>query len=114
MGAPVGRLQFNLEVASTLSVFSKLKAQDSDWEDINNPGQKTTFSDAQARPRCWTFDGNIVGPLTDNSRIRWLAGYRVQQFRFTYTNMLQREIFEAGVGLLSRAILFRARSRHRI
>lgn len=98
MGAPVGRLQLNLEVGSTLSVFSRLKAQDSDWEDVNNPGQKTIFSDAQARPRCWTFDGNVVGPLTDNSRIRWLAGYRVQQFRFTYTDMLQREIFEPGAG----------------
>jgi hypothetical protein len=46
-------LEVNIEWSGTLSVLSNSKAQDSDWEDPNNPNQKTTFAEAEATPRCW-------------------------------------------------------------
>ncbi len=86
-------LQVNLEGASTLFLYSGLKAQDSDWTDVNLPGQKTIFSDAEARPRGWTFDASLGFDLPFSNRIRWIAGYRVQRFRFTYTDMYQSELY---------------------
>ncbi len=105
-GAAVGRFQVNLEGAATLSVFSKLKAQDSDWLDVNNPDQKSVFSDAKAKPRSWTFDASLSAPLTENAFLRGLVGYRVQRFRFTYTDMLQGEIFDPNRGYFPPEFVF--------
>lgn len=78
--------------------LSNLKAQDSDWEDLNNPRQKTTFSDAQARPRCWTFDASISAPVPFWSALWGVFGYRAQKLSFTYTDILQRNIFDSSTG----------------
>ena len=86
-------LQVNFEGASTLLTYSGLKAQDSDWTNETLPDQKTIFSDAEARPRGWTFDASFGFDLPFTNRIRWLAGYRAQQFRFTYTDMYQSELY---------------------
>jgi hypothetical protein len=91
-------LTVKLEGAATWSVYSNLKAQDSDWEDSNNPNQKTIFSDAQSKPRCWTFDASVSAPLPLYSAIRGVIGYRAQQFSFTYTDILQRNIFDSQTG----------------
>ncbi len=85
-------LQVNFEGASTLLTYSGLKAQDSDWTNENLPDQKTIFSDAEARPRGWTFDASFGFDLPFSDRIRWIVGYRAQQFRFTYTDMYQSEL----------------------
>ena len=76
--------------ASTLLTASSLKAQDSDWTDLNNPNQKTTFSDAEAKPRIWTFDASLAPVMTP--LLKGVVGLRIQQFRFTYTDMLQRSL----------------------
>ncbi len=76
--------------ASTLLLPSSLKAQDSDWTLLNDPDQKTTFSDAKAEPRIWTFDASIAPVLTP--LLKGVVGLRIQQFRFTYTDMLQRSL----------------------
>lgn len=86
-------LQVNFEGASTLLTYSGLKAQDSDWTDETLPDQKTIFSDAEARPRGWTFDASFGFDLPFSDRIRWIVGYRAQQFRFTYTDMHQNELY---------------------
>jgi len=76
--------------ASTLLLASSLKAQDSDWTDLNNPNQKTTFSDAEAKPLIWTFDASLAPVLTPF--LKGVVGLRIQQLRFTYTDMLQRSL----------------------
>lgn len=86
-------LQVNFEGALTLLTYSGLKAQDSDWTDETLPDQKTIFSDAEARPRGWTFDASFGFDLPFSDRIRWIVGYRAQQFMFTYTDMYQSELY---------------------
>ncbi len=87
-------LQLNLEGASTLLTYSDLKAQDSDWTDRNLPSQKTVFSEAEAYPRGWTIDASVGFDLPVLESVRWILGYRAQQFRFTYTDMYQKELYE--------------------
>jgi hypothetical protein len=91
-------IEFNAELAATLTVFSNLKAQDSDWTDPNNPGQKTVFSDAKAKPRSWMWDLSVNAALPRLNALRGLIGFRGQQFRFTYTDITQREIFDENTG----------------
>jgi len=85
---------FGIDFASTLFLPSFLKAQDSDWEDPNNPGQKTTFSEGKAKPRMWTFDGNVAVNIPSMTILKAVAGYRAQQFSFTYTDVLQGTIWD--------------------
>ncbi len=86
-------LQVNLEGASTLLTYSGLMAQDSDWEDLSQPNQKTTFSEGEARPRGWTVDASVGFDLPVLANVRWILGYRAQQFRFTYTDVYQKELY---------------------
>ena len=85
-------VQVNFEGAATLFKDSGLLAQDSDWTDAAQPSQKTIFSDALATPRNWTIDTSVGFFAPFLPSIQWLLGYRAQQFRFTYTDMLQREL----------------------
>lgn len=86
-------LQVNLEGASTLLTYSGLMAQDSDWTDASRPNQKTIFSEGEARPRGWTIDASVGYDLPVLARVRWILGYRAQQFRFTYTDVYQKELY---------------------
>jgi len=83
-----------LEGTSTALVWSGLKAQDSDWMDPNDPGQKSIFSQGQARPRIWTFEASLAVSVPTVSCLKAILGYRVQQFRFTYTDAIQGTIAE--------------------
>lgn len=85
-------IQVNFEGAATLSPGSSLKAQDSDWDYPGNSGQKSAFSDADDYPRSWMFDTNIGYVISALPSVQWLLGYRAQQLRFTYTDMLQRSL----------------------
>ncbi len=64
------------------------------------------LSDAKAKPRSWTCDASISAPLTENSFFRGLLGYRVQRFRFTYTDKLQGEIFDPNRGYFPPEFVF--------
>lgn len=92
-GLKYNRLQVNLEGASTLLAYSGLMAQDSDWTNTTLPNQKTVFSEAEAHPRGWTIDASIGFDLPILNSVRWILGYRAQQFRFTYTDMYQKELY---------------------
>lgn len=83
-----------LEGSSTALIWSGLKAQDSDWQNPAAPGQKTTFSQGQARPRIWTFDASVAAAIPPLPCIRAIVGFRAQQLRFTYTDVLQGTIAE--------------------
>ena len=86
-------LEVNMEWSGTLSVLSNPKAQDSDWLDPNNPNQKTTFSDADATPRCWTLDLGCNMQIPGFQSLRGVAGYRTSQFKFTNTDGYQYSIY---------------------
>lgn len=77
-------LEVNLEWSGTLSVFSSVKAQDSDWTFPNLPNQKTLFDEAEANPRCWIVDLSCNSEVPFFSPLRVVFGYRVSQFKFTY------------------------------
>jgi hypothetical protein len=94
VGAGLWNFRLDGEWGGTLVTDSGLKAQDSDWEDVRNPRQKTTFSQADARPRGWTLDFGLSFPVPKIANVRGLAGYRRQQFGFTYTDGLQRSIWD--------------------
>jgi len=88
----------HFEYAATLDARSNLKAQDSDWQDQDNPGQKTTFSEAKANPRGWTFDASVhfALPFIQGApRIRGVGGYRAQQFRFSDSDSLSSTIWDS-------------------
>jgi hypothetical protein len=87
-------LDLNIEYSSTISTLSRLRSQDSDWENEDNPGQKTTFSSSQAKPRGWTFDIGTTMRLPRFQRIRGVAGFRAQQFNFTSTGGSQGSIWD--------------------
>ena len=86
-------LEVNIEWSGTLSAFSNPKAQDSDWEDSNKPGQKTTFSESEAMPRCWIMDLSCNMQVPGLTFLRGVAGYRTSQFKFTNTDGYQYSIF---------------------
>ena len=90
-------LEINLEWSGTLSTLSNPKAQDSDWEDPQNASQKTTFSEAEAKPRCWMADLSFNVAIPGFSFMRGVAGYRVSQFKFTNTDGYQFGIYDSGV-----------------
>jgi hypothetical protein len=83
-----------LEGSGTALVWSGLKAQDSDWQNPADPGQKTTFSEGKAKPRIWTFDASVAAAIPHVPCLKGIAGVRVQQLRFTYTDVLQGTIAE--------------------
>ena len=87
-------LELNVEGSSTLLVWSGLKAQDSDWQNPDSPGQKTTFSESQTRPRIWTFDASLAVTVPWVPRLKAVAGFRAQEFKFTNTDGLQGTIAE--------------------
>jgi hypothetical protein len=91
-------LDLNVEYAGTLSALSRLRSQDSDWEDESNPGQKTTFSSSQAKPRGWTFDVRTTMPVAGFYRLRGVAGFRAQQFNFTATGGAQWSVWDDSDG----------------
>jgi hypothetical protein len=72
--------------------WSGLKAQDSDWQDPNRPGQKTTFSEGKAMPRVWAFDSSLAVAVPQVPWIKAIGGFRAQQFRFTDTDLVQGTI----------------------
>ncbi len=92
----------NFEASSTLSALSRLRSQDSDWENDENPHQKTTFSSGQAKPRGWTFDASTTVPLRGFYRIKGITGYRAQQFKFTATGGAQWSIWDDEEGYVPR------------
>ncbi len=92
-GVSLGAVQVNIEGASTWIPFSGLKAQDSDWTDAGNPNQKTIFSEGKAKPRGWTLDVNFASSVPGVSNLQGVLGYRAQQFRFTYTDVWHRELY---------------------
>lgn len=87
-------LELNIEWSGTLGLLSNPKAQDSDWEDPRNPGQKTTFSEAEANPRCWILDLSCNMGIPGFPFVRGVAGYRVSQFKFTNTDGYQYGIYD--------------------
>jgi hypothetical protein len=87
-----------LEGSSTALVWSGMKAQDSDWENPDSSGQKTTFSQGQARPRIWTFDASAAASVPQLPCLKGTVGFRVQQLRFTYTDAMQGTIAEFDAG----------------
>ncbi|MCX5873194.1 MAG: omptin family outer membrane protease [Deltaproteobacteria bacterium] len=95
VGAAYTGLEVNMEWSGTLSVFSNSKAQDSDWEDPNNPGQKTTFAEAEATPRCWIIDLSCNMQIPGFSFLKGVAGYRTSQFKFTNTDGYQYGIYDS-------------------
>lgn len=86
-------LEVNMEWSGTLSVVSNPKAQDSDWEDPNNPNQKTTFAESEAMPRCWIVDLSCNMQVPGLTFLKGVAGYRNSQFKFTNTNVDQYSIY---------------------
>ncbi len=92
----------NFEGSTTLSALSRLRSQDSDWENDENPRQKTTFSSGQAKPRGWTFDVSTTVPLPGFYRLKGIAGYRAQQFNFTATGGAQWSIWDDEEGFVPR------------
>lgn len=92
LGANSYGIQVNFEGAVSIFMDSTLPAQDSDWTYPNNPGQKTIFSQGQALPRSWMFDTSVGYTVPSIPSIQWLLGYRAQQFRFTYTDVTDRDI----------------------
>jgi hypothetical protein len=94
LGKGSGDIQFTLEVAATLDTFSNLKAQDSDWIWPGDPNQKSVFSEGKAKPRGWTFDGSLSYPVPGLSSVRAVAGYRAQQWKFSYTDATQFQAFD--------------------
>lgn len=94
VGLAYRTLDLNVEYAGTLSALSRLRSQDSDWEDEDNSGQKTTFSTSQAKPRGWTFDIWTTMLLAGWNRVRGVAGFRAQQFNFTATGGTQWSIWD--------------------
>lgn len=111
-GAYFGGFQLDIEGASTLSTASGPKAQDSDWENPATPGQKTTFSEGEAKPRGWTLDVGLSGELPSVARVRPVIGFRIQEFRFTYTDVLQGELAGGAEFLPGPIIEFSQRYRH--
>ncbi len=93
-----GGLEVNMEWSGTLIVLSNPKAQDSDWLDPNNPNQKTTFSDADATPRCWILDLGCNMQIPGFQSLRGVAGYRKSQFKFTNTDGYQYSIYNDETG----------------
>jgi hypothetical protein len=93
--------EVNFEASSTLSVLSRLRAQDSDWENEQSPHQKTTFSSGQAKPRGWTFDASTTIPLGFCS-LKGVTGFRAQQFNFTDTDGAQWSIWDDQEGYVPR------------
>jgi hypothetical protein len=93
-----GGLEIACDVAASMSSATGQDAQDSDWEDPENSHQKTTFSDALSRPRGWMFNASLSYGFPGFPCLRGVAGTRGQQFRFTYTNILQRQIFDDKEG----------------
>jgi hypothetical protein len=86
--------ELSLEGSSAALVWSGVQAQDSDWENPNSSGQKTTFSQGQARPRIWTFDASVAVSIPQAPCLKGIFGFRAQQFRFTYTDSIQGTIAE--------------------
>lgn len=98
-GANYKGLQVNFEGSSTLFTYSGLLAQDSDWgSPPYDPSQKDTFSDGLAMPRAWTIDASVGFDLPIISCVRWVIGYRAQQFRFTYTDSTQWSLIPNNSG----------------
>ena len=83
-----------MEWSGTLSVLSNSKAQDSDWQDPNNPNQKTTFAEAEATPRCWIVDLSCNMQVPGLTFLKGVAGYRTSQFKFTNTDGYQYSIYD--------------------
>jgi len=94
LGYALSGLELKFDAAATLFLPSFLKAQDSDWEDPNNPSQKTTFSEGKAKPRMWTFDGCVAFNMPSVPIVKAVLGYRAQQFSFTYADVLQGSIWD--------------------
>ena len=92
--AEYNSLEVNMEWSGTINVISSPKAQDSDWLDARNPNQKTTFSEAEATPRCWTADFSCNMPVPGFPSMRGVIGYRLSQFKFTNTDGFQYGIYD--------------------
>lgn len=103
--AACASFEVNMEWSGTLSVLSGPKAQDSDWEDGNNPGQKTTFAEANANPRCWILDISGATKIPGWRYLRGVVGYRTSQFKFTNTDGYQYSLDPRNVGPLPGAII---------
>jgi hypothetical protein len=87
-------LEVNMEWSGTLSVVSNSKAQDSDWQDPNDPNQKTTFAEAEATPRCWIVDLSCNMQVPGLAFLKGVAGFRNSQFKFTNTDVYQYSIYD--------------------
>jgi hypothetical protein len=87
-------LEVNMEWSGTLGVISNSKAQDSDWQDPNNPNQKTTFAEAEATPRCWIVDLSCNMQVPGLGFLKGVAGYRNSLFKFTNTDGYQYSIYD--------------------
>jgi hypothetical protein len=77
---------------------SKLKMQDSDWDDDMLPFQKTIFSESQCRMnRGLVFDAGVATAIVDRVRfVRAVMGWRYQNFFFT-THDGYQAVFGDGV-----------------
>jgi len=84
--------ELNFEYASTGLAWSGLKAQDSDWVNPDNPGQKIIFSQGKAMPRVWTFDMSFALTVPSTPWVKGIAGFRAQEFRFTATDGIEGTI----------------------
>jgi hypothetical protein len=96
LGTDLGTIAFNLDFAGTLFKFSSLKGQDSDWSNRDDPGQKTTFSQYEARPGGWTLDLSAVVPVPDAPILAGVLGFRAQHFDFDGYNSVQGGIWDSN------------------
>ena len=96
LGTNLKTVDFKLEFASSLSSWTNLKMQDSDWEDVNNPGQKTTFSESVCSPSGWTLDISANAPLPHAPLVSAVIGFREQQFKFDAYDVLQNTIWDSN------------------
>jgi hypothetical protein len=94
LGTDLKTFAINLEVAASLSSFTNLKIQDSDWSDKDNPNQKTTFSQSVDRPGGWTLDVSATAPLPHAPILNAVIGFRGQQFKFDAYDDLQGSIWD--------------------
>lgn len=94
LGTNLKTVDLKLEFASSLSSWTNLKVQDSDWSDANNPGQKTTFSESICSPNGWTLDISAAAPLPHAPKLCAVIGFRQQEFKFDSYDFLQGNIWK--------------------
>lgn len=89
---------------------SRAMMQDSDWTDNDNPSQKTVFSESHCKMnRGFVVDVKVEAAwrLNPESRLRPVAGWRIQRFSFTTFDGVQFETGEQPLDMPGEGIDFK-------